>query len=49
MYINPTQKVLPESVDDLMMSLGKLAFDGLCHNPPLFIFDEPSMHSCSDY
>ena len=29
MYIDPTLKVLPEGVDDLMMSLGKLAFDGL--------------------
>ena len=42
-HIDPTLKVLPEGVDDLMMSLGKLAFDGLCQNPPLFIFDEPSI------
>ena len=28
-YIDPTLKVLPQGVDDLMMSLGKLAFDGL--------------------
>ena len=42
---DPTLKVLPEGVDDLMMSLGTLAFDGLCHNPPLFIFDEPSIHA----
>ena len=44
-HIDPTLKVLPEGVDDLMMSLGKLAFDGLCHNPPLFIFDEPSIRA----
>ena len=44
-HIDPTLKVLPEGVDDLMMSLGKLAFDGLCHNPPLFIFDEPSIYA----
>ena len=43
--IDPTLKVLPEVVDDLMMSLGKLAFDGLCHNPPLFIFDEASIRA----
>ena len=42
---DPTLKVLPKGVDDLMMSLGKLAFDGLCHNPPLFIFDEPSIRA----
>ena len=40
-HIDPTLKFLPEGVNDLMMSLGKLAFDGLRHNPPLFIFDEP--------
>ena len=40
-----TLKVLPEGVDDLMISLGKLAFNGLCHNPPLFIFDEPSIRA----
>ena len=44
-YIDPTLKVVPEGVDDLMMSLGKLAFDSLCHNPPLFIFDEPSIRA----
>ena len=44
-HIDPTLKVLPEGVDDLMMSLGKLAFNGLCHNPPLFIFDEPSVRA----
>ena len=44
-HIDPTLKVLPEGVSDLMMSLGKLAFNGLCHNPPLFIFDEPSIRS----
>ena len=44
-HIDPTLKVLPEGVDDLMMSLGKLAFNGLCHNPPLFIFDEPSIRA----
>ena len=44
-HIDPTLKVLPEGVDDLMMSLGKLAFDGLCHNPPLFIFDGPSIRA----
>ena len=44
-HIDPTLKVLPKDVDDLMMSLGKLAFDGLCHNPPLFIFDEPSIRT----
>ena len=44
-HIDPTLKVLPEGVDDLMMSLGKLAFNGLCYNPPLFIFDEPSIRA----
>ena len=44
-HIDPTLKVLPEGVDDLMMSLGKLAFVGLCHNPRLFIFDEPSIRA----
>ena len=44
-HIDPTLKVLPEGVDDLVRSLGKLAFDGLCHNPPLFIFDEPSIRT----
>ena len=43
MHIDPTRKDLPEDVNDLMMSLGKLAFNGLCHNPPLFIFDESSV------
>ena len=42
-HIDPTLKDLPEDVDDLMMSLSKLAFNGLCHNPPLFIFDESSI------
>ena len=42
---DPTLKVLPEGVGDLMMSLGKLAFDGLCHNPPVFIFDQPSIRA----
>ena len=44
-HIDPTLKVLPEGVDNLMISLGKLAFDGLCHNPPLLIFDEPSIRA----
>ena len=44
-HIDPTLKVLPEGVDDLVRSLGKLAFDGLRPNPPLFIFDEPSIHA----
>ena len=44
-HIDPTLKVLPEGVDNLMMSLGKLAFNGLCHIPPLFIFDEPSIRA----
>ena len=44
-HIDPTLKVLPEGVDDLMMSLGKLAFDGLYQNPPLFIFDETSIRA----
>ena len=39
-HIDPTLKDLPEDVDDLMMSLSKLAFNGLCHNPPHFVFDE---------
>ena len=46
-HIDRTLKVLLEGVNDLMMSLGKLAFDGLCHNPPLFIFDEPSIRAAS--
>ena len=44
-YIDPTLKDLPAGVDDLMMSLGKLAFGGLYHIPPLFIFDEPSIRT----
>ena len=44
-HIDPTLKDLPAGVNDLMMSLGKLAFNGLCHNPPLFIFDEPSIRA----
>ena len=44
-HIDPTLKDLPEDVDDLMMSLSKLAFNGLCHNPPLFIFDESSIRA----
>ena len=39
-HIYRTPKDLPEDVD-LMMSLGKLAFNSLCHNPPRFFFDEP--------
>ena len=39
-HIDPTLKDLPEDVDDLMMSMSKLAFNGLCHNPPHFVFDE---------
>ena len=44
-HINPTLKDLPEDVNDLMMSLGQLAFNGLCLNPPLFIFDESSIRT----
>ena len=44
-HIDPTLKDLPEDVDDLMMSLSKLAFNGLCHNPPLFVFDESSIRT----
>ena len=44
-HIDPTLKDLPEDVDDLMMSLSKLAFNGLCHNPTLFIFDESSIRT----
>ena len=44
-HIDPTLNDLPEDVNDLMMSLGKLAFNGLCHNPPLFIFDESSIRA----
>ena len=44
-HINPTLKDLPEDVNAVMMSLGKLAFNGLCHNPPLFIFDESCIHA----
>ena len=44
-HIDPTLKDLPEDVNDLMMSLGKLAFNGLCHNPPLFVFDESSIRT----
>ena len=44
-HIDPTLKVLPEGVNDLMMSLGKLAFNGLCHNPPLFVFNESSIRA----
>ena len=44
-HIDPTLKDLPEDVNDLMMSLGKLAFNGLCHNPPLFVFDETSIRT----
>ena len=44
-HIDPTLKDLPGDVNDLMMSLSKLAFNGLCHNPPHFIFDESSIRT----
>ena len=44
-HIDRTLKDLPEDVNALMMSLSKLAFNGLCHNPPVFIFDESSIHA----
>ena len=44
-HIDPTLKDLPKDVNALMVSLGKLAFNGLCHNPPLFVFDESSIRT----
>ena len=44
-HIDPTLKDLPEEVNDLMKSLGKVAFNGLCYNPPQFVFDEPSIRA----
>ena len=44
-YIDPTLKGLPEEVSDLMMSLSKLAFHNLCHNPPNFVFNESSIRA----
>ena len=44
-HIDPTLRDLPRDVDDLMSSLGRLSYDGLCENPPCFVFDESSIRA----
>ena len=44
-HINPTLRDLPRDVDDLMSSLGRLSYNGLCENPPRFVFDESSIRA----
>ena len=44
-HIGPTLRDLPRDVDDLMSSLGRLSYNGLCENPPRFVFDESSIHA----
>ena len=44
-HIDPTLRDLPRDVDDLMSSLGRLSYNGLCENPPRFVFDESSIHA----
>ena len=43
--IDPTLRDLPRDVDDLMSSLGRLLYNGLCENPPRFVFDESSIRA----
>ena len=44
-FVDPTLKDLPADVDGLMLSLGRLSYNGLCENPPCFVFDESSIHT----
>ena len=44
-HIDPTLRDLPRDVDDLLSSLGRLSYDGLCENPPRFVFDESSIRA----
>ena len=44
-HIDPTLRDLPRDVDDLMASLGRLSYNGLCENPPRFVFDESSIRA----
>ena len=44
-HIDPTLRDLPRDVDDLMSSLGRLSYNGLCENPPRFVFDESSIRA----
>ena len=44
-HIDPTLRDLPRDVDDLMLSLGRLSYNGLCENPPRFVFDESSIRA----
>ena len=43
--IDPTLRDLPRDVDDLLSSLGRLSYNGLCENPPRFVFDESSIRA----
>ena len=45
MHIDPTLRDLPKDVNDLMSSLGRLSYNGLCENPPRFVFDESSIRA----
>ena len=44
-HIDPTLGDLPGDVDDLMLSLDRLSYNGLCENPPRFVFDESSIRA----
>ena len=44
-HIDPTLRDLPRDVDDLVSSLGRLSYNGLCENPPHFVFDESSIRA----
>ena len=44
-HIDPTLRDLPRDVDDLMLSLGRLSYNGLRENPPRFVFDESSIRA----
>ena len=44
-HIDLTLRDLPRDVDDLMSSLGRLSYNGLCENPPRFVFDESSIRA----
>ena len=44
-HIDPTLRDLPGDVDYLMSSLGRLSYNGLCENPPRFVFNESSIRA----
>ena len=44
-HIDPTLRDLPRDIDDLMSSLGRLSYNGLCENTPRFVFDESSIRA----